>query len=220
MKKFLRNNGLSLAMFGFFVLFFIGQTLTGFCENNHDQEAHGRPPVTLSAYLVSGHYLESVFENWESEFLQMAAYVVFTVFLFQKGSSESKDPDQPHRTDEDPRRHRHDRNAPGPVRKGGLQLILYEHSLSLALFALFLISFLGHVAGGCQHYNEERADHGQPRLTPLQYLGTARFWFESFQNWQSVFLAVFAIVFLSIWLRERGSPESKPVAASHHDVTG
>lgn len=218
MKKFFRNNGLSLVMFGLFLLFLLGQTLTGFYENNADLKDHGRPPLTLSAYLISGHYFEAVFENWESEFLQMAAYVILTAFLFQKGSSESKNPDRPNPVDEDPRRHQHDPNAPWAVRKGGLCLILYEHSLSLTLFALFLISFLGHLLGGSQHYNEERNDHGQPPLSASQYLCTTRFWFESFQNWQSEFLAVFAIVFLSIWLREKGSPESKPVAAPHRDT--
>jgi Domain of unknown function (DUF6766) len=214
-KTFLRNNGLSLVMFGLFCLFLAGQTFTGLCEHNEDQKMHGRPLLSLRAYLLSGHYLEAVFENWESEFLQMAAYVIFTVLLFQKGSSESKDPDKANPVDEDPRRHRQNPNAPWAVRKGGFRLVLYEHSLSLAFFALFLISFLGHLIGGSHHYNEERAEHGQPALNLIQYLGTARFWFESFQNWQSEFLAVFAIVFLSIWLRERGSPESKPVAAPH-----
>lgn len=182
MKTFLRNNGLSLVMFGLFLFFLAGQTLTGFYENNEDQNIHGRPSLTLRAYLVSGHYLESVFENWESEFLQMATYVIFTVFLFQKGSSESKDPDKPDPVDADPRQRRHDRNVPWAVRQGGLCLFLYEHSLSIALFALFLISFLGHLLGGNQHYNEERVEHGQSTLAPLQYLCTTRFWFESFQN--------------------------------------
>ena len=97
-------------------------------------------------------------------------------------------------------------------------MVIYEHSLSLALFALFLISFCGHVMGGSRHYNEDKAEHGQAALSPLQYLGTTRFWFESFQNWQSEFLAVLTIVFFSIWLRERGSPESKPVATPHCDT--
>jgi len=220
MKKFLRNNGLSLVVFGCFLIFLIGQTITGYHENNAEQKARGGTALTLRAYLSSGHFLEAVFENWESEFLQMAAYVILTVFLFQKGSSESKAPDRKDPVDEDPRLHRHDPKSPWPVRKGGHLLVLYEHSLSIALFALFLLSFLGHLIGGRLHYNEERADHGQSALSLLQYLCTSRFWFESFQNWQSEFLAVFAIVFLSIWLRERGSPESKPVASPHHAAKG
>lgn len=216
MKMFLRNNGLSLVMFGFFLLFLAGQTLTGFHEHNEDLKDRGKPPLSGRAYLVSGHYLESVFENWESEFLQMSAYVVFTVFLYQKGSSESKDPANPDSVDADPHAHQQEPDAPWPVKKGGLSLFLYEHSLSIALFTLFLISFVGHVMGGARLYNEDRAEHGQAALSAIQYLGTARFWFESFQNWQSEFLAVFTIVVLSIWLREKGSPESKPVATPHH----
>jgi len=147
-KKFFRSHGLSLVMFGLFVVLLAGQTFTGFSENNQERERHGQPVLKLSAYLVSSHYLEAVFENWESEFLQMAAYVILTVFLFQKGSSESKDPDKSADVDEDPRRHRADKNAPWPVRKGGVWLAFYEHSLSLALFALFLISFVGHLISG------------------------------------------------------------------------
>jgi hypothetical protein len=159
-----------------------------------------------------------VFENWESEFLQMAAYVVLTVFLFQRGSAESKDPDTPAEVDEDPRHHQHNPNAPGPVRRGGMAVKLYAHSLSIALGLLFLLSFLGHAAGGTKHYNDEQREHGQPPVTILQYMGTSRFWFESFQNWQSEFLAVGALAVLSIWLREKGSPESKPVHSAHSDT--
>jgi hypothetical protein len=214
-KRFLHNNGLSLVMFCMFLFLLAGQALTGFLEHNADRQEHGQPLSSFSGYLKGAHFWEAVFENWESEFLQMAAYVVLTVFLFQKGSSESKDPNEPHPTDEDPRRHRSASRAPWPVRKGGLWLVLYEHSLSLSLFAFFLLSFVGHMIGGAHLYNQERVAHGQAMISSMDYLGSARFWFESFQNWQSEFLAVFAIVFLSIWLRERGSPESKPVATPH-----
>jgi len=213
--RLLRNNGLSLVTFGLFVVFLVGQLISGYCEHNQDQKEHGQPSVKLGAYLVSGHFLESVFENWESEFLQMAAYVVFTAFLFQKGSAESKDPSKSEEVDEDPRRHRRDPEAPAAVRKGGLRLKLYEHSLSLALLGLFVLSFAGHIFAGSEHYNEDRLEHGQPPLSLMAYAATARFWFESFQNWQSEFLSVSAIVVLSIWLREKGSPESKAVASPH-----
>jgi hypothetical protein len=159
-----------------------------------------------------------VFENWESEFLQMAAYVLATVFCFQRGSAESKDPDSRDEVDEDPRQHQHEPQAPGPVRKGGLALTLYAHSLSTALALLFVVSFLGHAASGTRQYNAEQRLHGQAPVSMRQYLGTARFWFESFQNWQSEFLAVGTVVVLSIWLRERGSPESKPVHRAHAET--
>ena len=149
----------------------------------------------------------------------MAAYVVLTVFLFQRGSAESKDPDNEELVDKNPRLHQHDPKAPGPVRKGGFSLTLYEHSLSIALFVLFMLSFLGHAISGTTYYNHEQHAHGQTTMSVIQYVGTSRFWFESFQNWQSEFLSVGALIVLSIWLREKGSPESKPVYSSH-DKTG
>ncbi len=213
--RFLRDNGLTLAMVGLFALFLVGQTVVGLAEYNEDQVEHGEPPIALTQYLGSGHFVEAVFENWESEFLQMGMYILLTAFLFQRGSSESKDPDKKEDVDEDPRKHARAKEAPGPVRSGGLLLRLYENSLFLAFVALFLFSFILHALGGAQVYSEEQMAHGGEAVTMFQYLGTSRFWFESFQNWQSEFLAVAAIVVLSIFLRQRGSPESKPVHAPH-----
>jgi hypothetical protein len=218
MRKILRDNGLSLAMFGLFLLFLLGHSIAGYYDYNADQHAHRQSAIRYGAYLTTGHFWAAVFENWESEFLQMAAYVVLTVFLFQRGSAESKDPDAPEEVDEDPRHHQHNPKGPGPVRKGGVAVKLYAHSLSIALGLLFLLSFLGHVACGTKHYNDEQKEHGQPPVSMLQYAGTSHFWFESFQNWQSEFLAVGALVVLSIWLREKGSPESKPVHRAHDDT--
>jgi hypothetical protein len=154
-------------------------------------------------------------ENWESEFLQMAAFVLLTTMLFQKGSAESKDPDKRESVDRDPRRVKPHADMPWPVRRGGVILRIYEHSLSIAMFLLFLISFLLHARGGALDFSEDQLAHGGSPVTTMEYMSTARFWFESFQNWQSEFLAVFAIVFLSIFLRQRASPESKPVSAPH-----
>jgi hypothetical protein len=218
MKRFFRNNGLSLVVGFLFLLLLLGQTFTGFHEYNSEREEHGQAPVRLLDYLCAGHFIESVCENWESEFLQMAAYVILTAKLYQVGSAESKDPSKKEEVDGDPRRHRNEKDVPFPVFKGGLLLKLYEHSLSLALAVLFLISFAGHIYGGSKMYNEQRLLHGQPAASWLEYAGSSQFWFESFQNWQSEFLAVLSIVVLSIWLREKGSPESKPVASKHSDT--
>lgn len=217
MHRFLRNNGLSLVLFALFLASLAGQSVTGHHQYNGDQREHGRPTVRYTAYLASPAFLEATMENWESEFLQMAAYVVFTAFLFQKGSAESKDPDKQEPVDRrpDPRR----AGAPGPVRRGGLALALYRNSLSLTLATLFLLSLVLHAAGGAGEYNEEQAAHGQPnRVTVVQYLRGSRFWFESLQNWQSEFLSIAAMVVLSIFLRQQGSPESKPVDAAHTDT--
>ena len=217
MRRFWRYNGLSIVLFAFFVGTLWGQSVTGHRHHNHEQRDHGQPEVTYGEYLRSPAFLEATMENWESEFLQMAVYVVFTVMLFQRGSAESKDPDAAEPVDREPDPERKD--APGPVRRGGLVLWLYQRSLSLTFGALFLVSFFLHGMGGAGDYNEEQAEHGQPeRVTTLGYMATSRFWFESLQNWQSEFLAMFCIVVFTIWLRQQGSPESKPVDASHRQT--
>jgi hypothetical protein len=219
MKRILRDNSLTLLMLGLFLLFIVGQSVAGYYEYNQEQTEHQQPQASsYMVYLSTGHFLESVFENWESEFLQMGAYVALTGFLFQRGSSESKDPDKKEPVDEDSPKHRRDARAPWPVRKGGIFLKLYEHSLSIALFLLFLFSFSGHALGGTKDYNEQQIQHGQQSISVLQYMGTATFWFESFQNWQSEFLSVGALAVLSVWLREKGSPESKPVYSPHKET--
>ncbi len=214
-----RENGLSIVLAAMFLVFITGQTLTGWSVLNAENRSHGQPALTLRAYLHSGAFGEAVFENWESEFLQMGVYVVLTAYLFQKGSSESKDPHQAGENDADPRARGEDPRAPAPVRRGGWRLALYSHSLSLALFSLFAVSFAGHAVWGLRAANEEALRHGQSAETLAGYVTSATFWFESLQNWQSEFLAIFSLVVLSIWLREKGSPESKPVAAPH-DATG
>ena len=218
MKHFFRDNGLSLVMFGLFVLFLFAQSITGFSVYNDDQREHGEATISYPDYLTTGHFIEATFENWESEYLQMGAYVLFTVFLFQRGSSESKDPDKDEAVDEDPRQSQDRSDVPWPVRYGGPVLKLYEHSLATALLLLFLISFVLHAVGGAREYSQEQLAHGGQAVSTLEFLHTSEFWFQSFQNWQSEFLAVFSIVALSIFLRQRGSPESKPVAAAHSET--
>jgi hypothetical protein len=218
MRRVLRENGLSIVLLSLFLLFWVGQSATGHREYNSDQQEHKRPQVGYLSYLGSAHFWEATAENWESEFLQMFGYVILTAFLFQKGSSESKKLGEPEPVDRDPRRSKR-KNAPWPVRRGGFLLTLYENSLSLALLLFFLTSISLHAVSGARVYNEEQMEHGHSELAPLQYAGTSRFWFESFQNWQSEYLAIAAMVILSIYFRQRGSPESKPVD-SPHDQTG
>ena len=216
MKSFLKNNGLSLALFGIFAVLLVAQSVTGNIRYNDDRKEHNKSPVSFGAYLQTGHFLEAVGENWESEFLQMAAYVMFTVFLYQKGSAESKSPDGTEEVDREPNPHP---DAPWPVRRGGFVLKIYKHSLTIALLTLFLISFGIHAAGGAAEFCEEQHGHGETECpTAFQFIGTSQFWFESFQNWQSEFLAVGSIVVLSIYLRQKGSPESKPVDTPHRET--
>lgn len=220
MKRFLRNNGLSLVLFGlFFFTFLFGQSLVGHQHFNSEQRQHGQPTVEYSEYLTSNHFLEATMENWESEFLQMFFFIVLTVFLYQKGSAESKDPDKKSEVDRDPSKSGRRKNVPWPVRKGGWILKLYEHSLSLAFLLLFFGSFFLHAVGGAGEYNDKQREHGQrERVSTMQYMTTAQFWFESLQNWQSEFLAVGSMVVLTIFLREKGSAESKPVDAPHDET--
>jgi len=218
LKRFLRDNSLGLVMFGLFAIFLFAQSVTGFQVYNDDQLEHGETTISYPEYLRTGHFVEATFENWESEYLQMGAYVLFTVFLFQRGSSESKDPDKEESVDEDPRQEQDRGDLPWPVRTGGLSLKVYEYSLSIAFVLLFLISFIIHAIGGAREYSQEQLAHGGQAVSTWEFLQTSEFWFQSFQNWQSEFLAVFSIVVLSIFLRQRGSPESKPVAAPHSET--
>jgi hypothetical protein len=217
MRRLLRENGLSIVwLMMFFVTLICGQSLVGQREYNNDQKEHGQPQVGYVEYLSSAHFVEATMENWESEFLQMFLFIVLTACLYQKGSAESKKLDEKEDVDRDPRDSKHKKDAPWPVRKGGLVLKLYENSLSLAFLVLFLASFLLHAAGGSREYNQDQAEHGSSeRVSTLQYMTTSRFWFESLQNWQSEFLSVGLMVVLTIWLRQKGSPESKPVDAPH-----
>lgn len=215
MRKWLRNNGLSIAMFSLFAISLVGQVFAGQRVHNAEQRTHGQPSVEMSEYLRSGHFVEAVFENWESEFLQMAAFVFLTAYLYQKGSPESRHLEGEPKLDKHPTRSKK-KDAPWPVHRGGLVLRFYSHSLALALFLLFVVSFLLHAASGAREYTQEQFEHGTGGpIGMVGYMGTSRFWFESFQNWQSEFLSVGALIVLSIFLRERGSPESKPVAAPH-----
>lgn len=209
--SFLYRNSLSFVLLAFFFVFVSAQAVTGWHEHNDHLKEYGQSPIAFGGYLTSGHFLQSTFENWESEFLQMAMYVLFTVFLRQQGSSESKSMEEEEEVDRVPDPHRPD--APWPVKRGGFYLKVYKHSLSIAFFLLFALSFALHAYGSLKDYNEEQALKGAPQVTLGAYLGQARFWHESFQNWQSEFIAVLSIVVLSIFLRQYGSPESKPVDA-------
>jgi hypothetical protein len=213
MKKFIRNNGLSICFFLLFLGSFAGQILFGFVEHNKELAEEGVSQIGLVSYFSTGHFIESTFENWESEFLQMALLVVLTIFLQQKGSSESKDLDKQEEVDREPSAER--KGAPWPVKKGGWILSLYKHSLSIALLLLFFLSLGAHFYGSLKDENEKLSLKGLPLETATAYIADSRFWFESFQNWQSEFLSVFAIVIFSIYLRQIGSSQSKPVDAPH-----
>lgn len=206
MRQFLRNNGLSLVMILTFLALWIGQAIIGRADSNDEREHRGQPPQSMSQYLRSGHFLEATGENWESEFLQMGAFVWLTACLFQVGSPESNDPREPIEEPSKPTS-----ESPWPARRGGWVRAIYSRSLSLAFFGLFMFSMWLHALGGSWEYSAEQVAQGEAPVTFWGYLGTTRFWFESLQNWQSEFLAIASMVILSIFLRHKGSAESKPV---------
>lgn len=219
---FLYRNGLSIVLLLMMLFAWSGQMVTGWKDHNQERDEHHQPPLTFNKYLRSGHFISATFENWESEFLQMAIYVLLTIWLRQKGSSESKKLKGEEGADEQevdrmpvPRP-----DAPWPVNKGGIWLKLYNNSLSIAFCILFIMSFWLHFLGSLREYNDEQKIKNMPIVSGGDYIGNAHFWFESFQNWQSEFLAVASIVILSIWLRQKASPESKPVDAPHSETGG
>ena len=214
-NSFLYTNSLSIAFLVLAVITIIAQTLTGLSQYNSFLSEHHQAMVSILQYFRSGHFIEATFENWESEFLQMALFVWLTVFLRQKGSSESKKLSGKEDVDKQPEKHP---NAPWPVRKGGIFLAVYKHSLSLSLVFLFIATFLLHWYGSNKDFNEQQILESKSTETMITYLSNSRFWFESFQNWQSEFLSVFALIFLSIYLREIGSPQSKPVDAPYSET--
>jgi len=220
-SSFFYRNGLSIVLLTFMIIFWAAQFVAGWLDHNKELQEYNRPSISAGEYATSGHFVSATFENWESEFLQMALYVLLSVSLRQKGSAESRklkgeEGAEDEEVDKTPEPKP---DAPWPVRKGGIWLQLYSSSLSIAFILLFIISFLLHFAGSLTDHNEEQVMKNKSTLSAGQYLGDSHFWFESFQNWQSEFLAVASIVLFTIWLRQKGSPESKPVDEAH-DKTG
>jgi hypothetical protein len=213
MKRFFTDNSLSIVLLGLFFVFFVGLALTGYAQQNEELVMHGQSTETFVSYLGSGEFIEAVFENWESEFLQMGAFVLLTIWFKQKGSADSKE-----LQGDDPV----DAPSPYPLRAAkswsarwrAIRHMLYSSSLTIAMFTLFFVSMALHAVGGAAAASEEAVQHGESAMSVWEYVGSSQFWFESFQNWQSEFIAVAALIIFSIFLRQRHSPESKPVEES------
>jgi hypothetical protein len=211
-----RDRALTIVLMLCFGLGLVGQVVAGQKVFNEEQRSHGQAEAGLPEYLATGHPWSALFENWESEFLQMAVFVLLTTRLVQRGSPESRRPHVRELVDADPRDFAHLPDTPWPVRRGGWLLWIYERSLGLALILLFLVSWAGHAIAGWRADSADAAAHGVTPGSFADFLGSSQFWFESFQNWQSEFLSIAAMVWLAVYLRQRGSPESKPVHAPHH----
>jgi hypothetical protein len=214
-KSFFYRNGLSLVFISLFLLTLGAQAFTGWKTHNQELEDDGQEEIGINTYLQSGHFISATFENFESEFLQMTLYVLLTVSLRQIGSAESKKLAEPEEVDREPVPKS---DAPWAVKKGGWILKIYSNSLSIVFAILFLGSWAMHLYGSWQNHNVEQIAKNLPQESVSQYLTQPEFWFETFQNWQSEFLSVFSIVFLTIYLRQKGSPESKPVDAPNMET--
>jgi hypothetical protein len=217
MRRLLRENSLGLGFGTLFLATLVGQALVGHADFNHDQAAHHGDPVGLWRYVTSSAFGVDVLENWQSEYLQFTLYIVATVWLLQKGSPESKELDKAgSESDEDQKVGAHaTADSPRWVRAGGLRTRVYSHSLLIVMGTIFLLSWLGQSITGRVAYNAEQLDHQEAAIGWLQYLATPDFWNRTLQNWQSEFLAIGSMAVLTIYLRQRGSPESKPVGAPH-----
>jgi hypothetical protein len=218
--SFLRNNALSLAFGALFLVTLVGQAISGVADFNAQQIADGLPQVGFLDYVTSSSFAVDVMENWQSEYLQFLLYILATVWLVQKGSSESKDPgEEGTESDKEQRVGRH-ANVDSPLwaRVGGWRTTVYSRSLGILMGGLFLLTWTASAVAGWAAFNSEQLGQRQDPVTFLGYLGEADFWNRSFQNWQSEMLAVGSMAIFAVYLRQRGSPESKPVGVAHADT--
>jgi uncharacterized protein DUF6766 len=213
----IRQHGLSIAFGVIFLLALIGQSIAGLFEFNEKQMSHGASGVSWVQFVTSSDFVVDVAENWQSEYLQFSLFILATIWLVQKGSPESKKPgDEGLGTDEDQLVLEHARDdSPKWAKVRGWRHTLYSNSLLIVMGAIFFLSWLAQSISGVVVYNQEQVEHGQQLIAWGEYLVSADFWNRTLQNWQSEFLAVGSMIALSIYLRQRGSSESKPVGAPH-----
>jgi hypothetical protein len=221
LRRFARENSLGLFFGVLFLMSVIGQSIAGHYAYNAEQAEHGADTSSYTAYLVSSHFGQAILENWQSEFLQFTLFIVATVWLLQRGSPESK------RLDQAGKESKKDqllesaarKDSPRWAKAGGWRSWIYSNSLLIAMGTIFLASWAVQSLTGLNELNAERLEHGASRVSWLSYVSGAEFWEDTLQNWQSEFLAVGTMAVFAIYLRQRGSPESKPVGATH-DETG
>jgi hypothetical protein len=218
MRRFVRENSLSLVFLAFFVLAVAGQAFAGWNEFNDQATAHSEPTISLGRYLTTSSFGNALLENWQSEYLQFTLYILLTVWFVQRGSPESKElGKEGGESDEDQLVSEHARpDSPRWAKIGDWRTAVYSNSLVIVMVAIWLLSWFGQSVTGWSEFNSDQLTHHEPTVNWLGYLGTASFWEATLQNWQSEFLAVGSMAVLSIYLRQRGSPESKPVGAAHH----
>lgn len=221
-SRFLRENSLSLFFLVIFLAALVGQAIAGHNLFNQEQVEHHEQTISFWRYLSSSHFAQAVTENWQSEYLQFALFALATVWFVQKGSPESKEPGKAGlESDRDQKVGRHaDRSSPPWARYGDWRTTIYSNSLIIVMGIVFFASWFAQSVSGWSQFNEEQQAHGSAAVSWLGYIGGSDFWEATFQNWQSEFLAVGSFAIIAIYLRQRGSPESKPVGAPTEDATG
>jgi hypothetical protein len=217
MRRFLRENSLSIVFLVLFLAALSGQAIAGHAEFNALADEHGGPHMSLPRYAVSSDYGSAVMENWQSEYLQFTLMILLTVWLLQKGSPESKPLDQAGGESDQAQKvgAYAQQNSPRWAKVSGIRRTLYENSLVIVMGTFWLGTWLAQSVTGVVQYNSERLDHHQDPVAWSHYITSPNFWQNTLQNWQSEFLAVGSMAILSVYLRQRGSPESKPVGSPH-----
>jgi uncharacterized protein DUF6766 len=220
MRRFLRENSLTIVFGLLFLAALTGQAIAGHISYNADQVAHGQPAISFGRYLTSSNFGQAVMENWQSEFLQFSLFILATVWLVQRGSPESKQLDEAGaESDREQRIGPYaGRGSPKWARVGDWRTAIFGNSLLLLMGGIFVLTLLTQSVTGWTDYNDTQIEHHSQAVSWLTYVGTADFWQQALQNWQSEFLAVGSMAVFSIFLRQRGSPESKPVGASHEET--
>jgi hypothetical protein len=219
-RRFLTFNSLSIFFLAIFIASVAFQAVAGHNKYNEDAQAHHESTISLGRYVTSSSFGQAVMENWQSEFLQFSLYVLGTVYLIQRGSPESKRTDEAgSESDEQQLVGEHARrNSPRWAKVGGMRTWIYSNSLLLMMGAIFIGTWFADSTCGWSQYDSDQITHHQPKVGYLGYLGTSDFWESSLQNWQSEFLAIGSMAIFSVYLRQRGSPESKPVGAPHDET--
>jgi hypothetical protein len=217
MRRFLKENSLSIVFLLLFLAALSGQAVAGHADYNEQAAAHGDPSIAMGRYLVSSDFGVDVMENWQSEYLQFTLMILATVWLLQRGSPESKQLDKSGRESDERQKvgEYAQRNSPRWAKVSGLRRKLYENSLVIVMGTIWLGTWFAQSVTGLVEYNSERLDHQMATVDWWSYIGRPDFWDKTLQNWQSEFLAVGSMAILAVYLRMRGSPESKPVGAPH-----
>jgi hypothetical protein len=220
-KAFLKHNGLSIFFLALFLIALVFQAIAGHSVFNAQQDQHGDPHISLWRYVISSSFGSAVMENWQSEYLQFTLFILATVWLLQRGSPESKElGKEGGESDQDQLVGEHARHdSPMWARASGIRRRLYENSLVIVMATIWVGTWIAQSLTGHTEYNQDQLDHHEPTVSLFSYLSTATFWERTLQNWQSEFLAVGSMAILAVYFRQRGSPESKPVGASH-EATG